>query len=1259
MVHTPQRDRRSYLSALCRAVPYHIVEAVLDSPLERALEPQTFVGSVLVIDLVGFTPMCEAMAAGGPAGLSSLHVLLDRFFEWLELQAVFPYRGYVVQFAGDAVLVVFRGPDHARRCTACALTIRRLVHDAEREEVLGAHGHDLMVRMGLALGQVRLQVLGDMARRLSVCAGEAIHRAIRHQQEAEPGEIKADAGLYQALSGRIEVRASQVDCVVPVSLLSWPDKVPIEPLEPRLESAVEEKIALLEPFVPPPLARRMRSTLEGWRIQGEIRHATVLFADVQGFEESPDHLQLARDVARSVLRAFRKYDGVVLNMAATAEGHRALLLYGLHNPSENDVERALLAALESCGRMMAFSRPTGMPLSMRLGVHTGDVYLGSIGSSYKHDLTAVGDVVNVAARVAQSAEPNQVVATESALREVGHEFDLTTGCPLRVKGKSAPLAVQVVHGPADGRSRYLKKRGAGRFLAGREEQIGTLFELVDAAMAGHGSVVLITGEAGTGKSALLGKAIDRWIDGGGIGVIGRCRFATRSSPLAPVVDMFSAYFGITEGDSDEQRATMIRAGLADCGLQQGLQELMTLLQPVRRPDGLVEALVDLAEGPNQQRVTQAVLRFIRHRVQQRKVMYVLEDMHLADTLTLQLFQHVKALPRDQSFLFVCTCRPDDSLGDLRARVDREIVVGNLDAGQSARLVCNELDARSVDPGLADFLWRRTGGNPEFLVQIVRFLADRFLIHVKAGKVGVCEPGMPLLEDVVPRTWAHVVLARLEGLGEVERRILRVASAIGRRFGTDVLERASGLRLEPDLLDTAMSILEHQQLIAAEHGDRPQFRFRDDITRAIAYAMIPEGERRDLHRRIADALDREHATSARALAAALGHHREQAGQWREAARWYEEVTRMSAHTGMDREARYFADRWSSVVDHLPPHERPGPDSAVRVALARLVATARQHWSRAAFGQARRILQAHADKLDGRSRWLVERILGEAHFWLGWPAEARRRLEHVYHAAGGEADIRFDSACLVARLHVLGWEFEPAGAWLRRAERLVGDDDHRRTSLDRLQGGLHLERGEMEQAAECLQRAAKRAEAHGHIPLQAACWRDLARQALLSDQMDIARNRLGSALELDRRMRSAHGEASDLFLEGVCALRSRELEEAARLIEPALGTAREVGDEILRASALIHLGTVVAMTRDPREGMDMHREGRRLAAKYNLRGHLRESALDRMQLALARGDPAGFNGALDEYHQAGGETGCPLHHRLLTEALTAREEHEKSG
>ncbi|MEL6547173.1 MAG: AAA family ATPase, partial [Myxococcota bacterium] len=532
-------------------------------------------------------------------------------------------------------------------------------------------------------------------------------------------------------------------------------------------------LAQLEAFVPPWFASRLRSAPKGWRIEGELRQVVVLFAELWGIDRTAESSEVALHLSRSILRAFRRYGGLTLKADLSDQGHRTLVLFGLHEPSENDSERALLAALEATARVRGYGASRNLDVGVRCGIHTGPVYFGTIGSDAKHDITVVGDAVNVAARATSEAQPFDVIATEPVLEKAGHEFHASDRGPIRVKGKSEPVRLYVVHSPSEGKSHFARGRASPRFRAGRDTESSRLSRAVDEAFAGKGSVLGIVGDAGSGKSAILGEVIDRWVRAGGVGVIGRCRFATSTIPLAPVVSMFENFLGITSGDTEEQRRERIRAVLHRYDLPDGAPELVSLLQPVRRPDGSTEALVDLADSHARERVLGSITRFLEQRFREEPLLYVVEDLHYADTLSLQLAMRLWALGRKWPFMMVGTYRAEPLLEDLRRTLDFEVELHNLTLAESTELVAHELGGDSVDPDLSVFMWERTGGNPGHLVELLRFFSDRELLQVRAGVV-TAATGIQNLKDIVPDSMAQVALAGLNHLGEVQRLIKSTA-----------------------------------------------------------------------------------------------------------------------------------------------------------------------------------------------------------------------------------------------------------------------------------------------------------------------------------------------------------------------------------------------------------------------------------------------------------------------------------------------------
>ncbi|MEO0813963.1 MAG: adenylate/guanylate cyclase domain-containing protein, partial [Myxococcota bacterium] len=427
------KQRQAYLAALCRTVPYHVVEEILEDPTERSIRTHDFKGTVLIADLVGFTPLCERLAHSGDDGLSKLSTVLNQLFGTLLEKAIFPYSGYVVQFGGDSITVFYRGVDDARRATASALAAQRLMF-GELGRLIEGQSRELMLRVGLARGGIRLPVLGDLSRRAAVIAGEAAARAVLMQKNAPPNAIAGDLSVIDAMEGNVEVVDRQENSAVIRGLREWPATHPPVPLGDRISSHIESKIALLEAFVPPWFASRLRSAPKGWRIEGELRQVVVLFAELWGIDRTAESSEVALHLSRSILRAFRRYGGLTLKADLSDQGHRTLVLFGLHEPSENDSERALLAALEATARVRGYGASRNLDVGVRCGIHTGPVYFGTIGSDAKHDITVVGDAVNVAARATSEAQPFDVIATEPVLEKAGHEFHASDRGPIRVKG---------------------------------------------------------------------------------------------------------------------------------------------------------------------------------------------------------------------------------------------------------------------------------------------------------------------------------------------------------------------------------------------------------------------------------------------------------------------------------------------------------------------------------------------------------------------------------------------------------------------------------------------------------------------------------------------------------------------------------------------------------------------------------------------------------------------------------------------------------
>jgi class 3 adenylate cyclase/tetratricopeptide (TPR) repeat protein len=1253
-------DRQAYLAALCRTVPYHVTEAVLANPSKSSVADQFWQGTVLYADLVGFTSMCEAWAGEGESGLSRLSDVLSTFFTLLLEHAIFPHAGYVVQFGGDSLTVVYRDKGHAHRAAASALEARQLVADVDRARTDGSHG--LKLRVGLASGEIRMPVLGDDTQRGVVVAGEQANRAVQLQDAAEPGTVVIDASTARELGDDAIGTPHSKGAFTLHDLARLPTREPIRELEGRIEDDTEAKIDLLEPFVPPPLAARLKSMPDGWRIDGELRRCIVAFSEVRGLVLT-EHREEVQHISRSFIRRIRRYGGIVTKADVAAEGHRIMAVFGLHAPTENDAERALLAQTELSGAFKSLAETLDLPLSMRTGVHLGPVYFGAIGSPYRHDVTVVGDTVNVAARLAALAGPFQVVSTLDVLEESNADFEQTQLEPVRVKGKAEPLKVAIVHAVAGGRAHYVQRRRKQRYVAGREREERRLLDIVGNALDGQGRIIGLSGEAGVGKSYMLSSIIDRWIGGGGLGLLGRCRYATQSTPLEPARQMFASYLGLASDERGEQRKLRVREAFAqsDYGQDPDAPWLQAFLEvadadDVRTPDGL--PMTD----SGWERVIASIQRFVDWRVGVEPLMYVLEDAHHADALTLELSRRIGSnIDRGQRFLFVVTYRPDPALDELRKALDHEAKLGALGLRQTSELVRHMLGATRIDEAVAAFLWQRSLGNPGHLTELVRFLRDRSLLQVRAGAVAVPPPGVALLEDAVPESLEKLALARLEQLGGLERRVLRSASAIGKSFGKGVLEEVVAGDLEAEEVETGVVALLDEGVIAPDSGVRPTYRFREDITRAVTYSTIPEHERREAHRRIADALERLSGADKTSSAVTLAMHREKAAQLGEAAEHYARAVRVASLAGLDAETRHLVNSWERVVDRLPPDRRPSHVERAKMAVRKLVAIARRGAPAETLEQGRRIIADHWEVLEEPGRSVVELWLGDALIALAQPDAALTRLRRVFDS-GAEGRVRGEAARLIATAEAHAERYDEAEAWLEKARSLAGAADGYRAQRVALDGASLLSfRGRHDEARVIFARVRDEARRRDHMRVAALAARGAAECDLLSGEFDAAAEGFSSALVMARALGNRTEEAIGELRLGQCRSWGQAPERGRPHLERALQLSRDVGHKLTEIEAIVDLGAVIALTDDIEEGADLLEQGYRRAVRANLRHAEISADLHLLHNALLNGHTDALRAQLERCEAHADHLLAPLFHdaweMLKTRAMSALADTER--
>ena len=562
--------------------------------------------------------------------------------------------------------------------------------------------------------------------------------------------------------------------------------------------------ARISAAAPAPLVEKMRAA----KLTGERKPVTALFADVVGSTslaesmDPEDWTQIINEAFDLMSKAIFRYEGTI----AQLQGDALLAFFGAPVAHEDDPERAVRAALDMLDSVAEYAaqlkRTHGIDFRIRAGINNGPVIVGNVGSDLRYEYTALGDAVNVAARVQTSAEPGTVVISAMTQRFVETSFDFEDLGEVEVKGKAEPLHLYRVLGlkAEPGRKRGLEAVGLASPLVGRNDELNTLTSLFDTTRAGRGRVAIVLGEPGLGKSRLLAEL--KSATGAGTNAVpaaawieGRCVSYGRALPYHLVFDLVWSLLGIPRGETgnvsrsaiDQPISALLGDDAAD--VTPYIAHLLAL--PLSEAE--TERL-QLDPETLQGRYVSAIARIVRALADRGPLVLVAEDIHWADPASVEILVQLVPLltPQPVLALFVSRVETDAPGWRLISQIKAgfgdavtEIRLQPLDEGASRQLVSNLLEIESLPEDVRQAILTRAEGNPFFVEEVIRMLIGRGAI-VAEGDHWTATEQIGNVE--IPDTLHGLLLARIDQLPDSAKRSLRVAAVIGRQFQVRVLER---------------------------------------------------------------------------------------------------------------------------------------------------------------------------------------------------------------------------------------------------------------------------------------------------------------------------------------------------------------------------------------------------------------------------------------------------------------------------------------
>jgi class 3 adenylate cyclase len=641
----------------------------------------------------------------------------------------------------------------------------------------------------------------------------------------------------------------------------------------------------------------------------ERRQLTVMFCDLVGSTAlsvrfDPEELrEEIRAYQNTVSGVVARYDGFV----AKYMGNGVLVYFGYPRAHEDDAERAVRAGLEIAAAVRGLETRGTERLAVRIGIATGLVVVGDlVGEGSAQEQAVVGETPNLAARLQALAEPGQIVLAGVTRRLIGDLFRLRDLGRQTAKGFAEPVEALAVEGVAAAESRFEAARRGLTDLVGRTAESAQLRDRLRAAWGGAGQIVLLSGEAGIGKSRLAAQLAAEVANEPHTRLRYQCSPYHRDSVLHPFVVALGRAARLAPEDPAETQLDKLEAILAPARIAETAPLFASLLSIPTR-----ERYPPLALSAAQQRrlTLAALLDQLEALARQKPVLMLFEDAHWADATSLEVLdltvERVRALP----VLAIFTFRPEYEAPWTGLSHVTNIALDRLPPAEVETLA-QHVAGRPLPPEVTAQIVAKTDGVPLFVEELTKTVLEAGLLI--AGPQGWRLDG-PLPPFAIPATLQDSLAARLDRLAPVKE-IAQIGAAIGREFSYPLLRAVAG-RDEPALRTALVQLEEAELLFRSGTPPDARYTFKHALVQDTAYETLLRSRRQILHRQIADALRGEFAAVAAAEPELVAHHLTQAGLDEPAIEWWGRAGDQALRRSAFREAAAHLGKAIELADKL--------------------------------------------------------------------------------------------------------------------------------------------------------------------------------------------------------------------------------------------------------------------------------------------------------------------------------------------------------
>jgi class 3 adenylate cyclase/predicted ATPase len=652
----------------------------------------------------------------------------------------------------------------------------------------------------------------------------------------------------------------------------------------------------------------------------ERRHLTVLFCDLVTSTELAT--QLDPETYREVIRAYHAACAAVIERMggyiAQYLGDGLLVYFGYPVAHEDDPQRAVRAGLglvEAVHRLRTPSDSGGKaasfaPLQVRIGIHTGLVVIGDVGGGGRQERLALGDVPNLAARLQNLATPGAVVISAATQRLVEGWFLCQSLGRMTLAGFPHPVAVYLVAHESGAHSRLDITASRGLTpLVGREQEVAFLRERWARVKDGLGQVVLLSGEAGIGKSRLVHVLMTHMADDQHFHWDARCSSSTEHSALFPVIELFRRMLDLRDDDTPAAKRSKLEGHVAPFGLAPEVMALLASLLSI--PSEELYPALAMTPALQKQKTFEALLLLLRAMAAQQPVLIVVEDIHWADPSTLEFLNFLVGQLPGVRALTILVSRPEFRAPWSNLDHLSQLTLARLSHRHAEMMVTGAAANKLLPGAVIQQVVTRTDGVPLFVEELTKMLLESGWLQEREGRY---ELPASLPPAAIPATLSDLLMARLDRLGAAKP-VAQLGAVIGRQFSYELLRAVSPL--DETMLGQALGRLVDAQMLY-QHGLPPQatYTFKHVLIQEAAYESLLKSTRQQHHHRIVQALAAQFPTTAATRPELFAHHYSQAGLVDQALPYWLRAGQRAVQRSANTEAIRHLSKGLDLLETLP-------------------------------------------------------------------------------------------------------------------------------------------------------------------------------------------------------------------------------------------------------------------------------------------------------------------------------------------------------